>query len=182
MYQIVILEATVEDRIFGLDFQLGFDAFVQMLAVGFLFFFLSYVLWNPARTLLRKRKEKVESEMENAKTNMASADALKKEYEEKLTNAEKDVDVILAEGRKKALERENRIVNEANEEAKKIRERAEREIELEKSKVKDEVKQEMIGVASAIAGKFVSASLDTADQDKLIDDTLKEMGDKTWQS
>ncbi len=182
MYHLVILESTMKDELFHLDFQLGFDAFVQMLAVGFLFFFLSYVLWNPARELLNKRKEKIKNEMETAKADMARAESLKSEYEKKLQNADKDVDEILSEGRKKALARENQIVDEANEEARKIRERAEREIELEKSKVKDEVKHEMINVASAIAGKFVAKELDEKEQAKLIDDTLEEMGENTWQS
>lgn len=182
MYHLVILESKMRDELFHLDFQLGFDAVVQMLAVGFLFFFLSYVLWNPARDLINKRKEKIKNEMETAKADMAKAESLKSEYEKKLQNADKDVDEILSEGRKKALARESQIVDDANEEAKKIRERAEREIELEKSKVKDEVKQEMINVASAIAGRFVAKELDKDEQAKLIDDTLEEMGEKTWQS
>lgn len=49
-----------------------------------------------------------------------------------------------------------------------------------KSRVKDEVKQEIIGVATAMAGKLVETSLDGAGQAQLIDETLKEMGDDTW--
>ena len=99
-----------------------------------------------------------------------------------LFQSEKDVDAILSEGRKKALARENEIVAEAKEAAARVMERAEREIELEKSKVRDEVKQEMIGVAREMAGKFVATSLDAAAQAKLIDGALNEMGEDTWQS
>ena len=56
------------------------------------------------------------------------------------------------------------------------------EAELEKQKMSDEVKREMITVASAMAGKMVAASMDTSKQNQLIEDTLKEMGDKTWLS
>ena len=52
--------------------------------------------------------------------------------------------------------------------------------ELEKQKMSDEVKQEIISVASLMAGKVVAASIDTTVQNQLIDETLKEMGDKTW--
>lgn len=113
---------------------------------------------------------------------MAEADRRKAEYDAKLASAEKDVDAILSEGRKKALARENEIVAEAKEEAARVLERAEREIALEKSKVKDEVKQEMVGVARELAGKFVAESLDAAAQARLIDEALNEMGDDTWQS
>ena len=60
--------------------------------------------------------------------------------------------------------------------------RAEREIELEKEKMKDEVKQEMITVAQAMAAKVVAASMDEAKQAELLEDTLREMGDDTWRS
>ena len=87
----------------------------------------------------------------------------------------------MSEGRKKALAKENEIVAEAKAEAARVMERAEREIELEKSKVRDDMKQEMIGVASAIAGKFIAVSIDKKTQAKLIDEALNEMGEDTWQ-
>ena len=114
--------------------------------------------------------------------NKAEAIAFKAEYDEKLKNAEKEVDGILSEGRKKALKRENEIVDEAKAEAVRILERADREIELEKSKMKDEVKKEMVAVASVMAGKIIAASIDTDKQAQLIDEALNEMGDDTWRS
>ena len=172
----------LSNRIFGLDPQLLADVIILALAVGFLFFLMSYLLFNPARELLKKRQDKIREEMETAKNDMAQASRMKEEYDAKLAAADKDVDAILSEGRKKALARENEIVAEAKEEAARVMERAEREIELEKSKVKDEVKQEMIGVARELAGKFVAGSLDEAAQAKLIDEALNEMGENTWQS
>lgn len=171
----------LENRIFGLDPQLLADVIILALAVGFLFFLMSYLLFNPARELLKKRQDKIRTEMETASSDMAKASQMKAEYDAKLAAADKDVDAILSEGRKKALARENEIVAGAKEEAARVMERAEREIELEKSKVRDEVKQEMIDVARELAGKFVTASLDAASQAKLVDEALNEMGEDTWQ-
>ena len=44
------------------------------------------------------------------------------------------------------------------------------------------MKQEMIAIASMMAQKVVSASIDTDVQESLIDETLKEMGENTWLS
>ena len=44
------------------------------------------------------------------------------------------------------------------------------------------MKQEMISIASLMAGKVVAASIDTNIQNSLIDETLKEMGESTWLS
>ena len=77
---------------------------------------------------------------------------------------------------------ENQIIAEAKEEAHRIMERARVEAELEKSKVADEVKKEMISIASVLAGKVVAANMTTDIQAELIDETLKEMGESTWLS
>ena len=58
--------------------------------------------------------------------------------------------------------------------------RQHQEIELEKKHAIDDMKQEMIQIASMMAGKVVAASIDTTVQDQLVEETLKEMGDETW--
>jgi F-type H+-transporting ATPase subunit b len=107
---------------------------------------------------------------------------LKAEYESKLKNIEKEAEVILSEARQKALKNEARIIDEAKEEARRIIKHAQDEAELEKKHAMDDVKQEIIAVAALMAQKVVSASIDTTIQDKLVEETLKEMGDSTWLS
>ena len=80
------------------------------------------------------------------------------------------------------MKNEAKIVAEAKEEAARIIARANAEIELEKKHALDDMKQEMIAIASMMAQKIVSASIDTDVQESLIDETLKEMGESTWLS
>lgn len=170
------------DRLFGLDLQLLADAAIEALAIFVLFLGMSYLLFNPARELLKKRQEKIAADMESAEKGREEAAKLQAEYSNKLGEVNKEAEAILSETRKKALKKENEIVDEAKAEAGRILERANKEIELEKSKVKDEVKQEMITVASLMAGKVAAASMDEKAQAELIENTLKEMGDETWQN
>lgn len=168
------------ERLFDLDFQLVADATLSIIAIFFLFLIMSYFLFNPARKVLNDRKEKIRGELEDAKENQETAQRLKAEYEEKLKNIDKEAETILSEARKKALANENKIVAEAKEEAARIIARARVEAELEKQKMSDDVKKEIISIASVMAGKVVTASIDTTVQERLIDETLKEMGDSTW--
>ena len=170
------------DRMFGLDFQLLADSVLTLIAVFFLFGIMSYFLFNPARKMLNDRKEKIKNELDEAKCSMETAQSLKEEYESKLKNINKEAEGILSDARKRALENEYRIVTEAKAEAARIMERARTEALLEKQKLKDDVKKEIISVASMMAGKVVAASIDTSVQDKLIEETLKEMGENTWLS
>ncbi len=177
---ILLTESESMERLFNLDWQLIADSSLTIIAVVILFLALSYFLFNPARKMLNDRKEKIQFELNDAKENMENAQALKAEYEEKLKNVEKEAEAILSEARRKALENENAIVAQAKEEAARILERARVEAELEKQKMADDVKKEMVSIASIMAGKVVSASIDTTVQNQLIDETLKEMGEGTW--
>lgn len=168
------------NRIFGLDMQLMADVVFTLIAVFVLFLLLSYLLFNPARELMAKRQAKIQADLDAAEKDKEDALQFKTEYDGKLQVADSEVDEILSEGRKKAMKKEAEIIAEAQEEAARITQRASKEIELEKNKMKDEVKKEMISVASMMAGKFVAESMDEKKQAQLVDEALNEMGDDTW--
>ena len=174
-------QESLVDRIFGLDFQLLNDVLIELLVIFILFLALSYFLFNPARKLMQARQDKIKDEMDFSAKEKADAIQLKKEYTGKIKEADKEVEGILSDARKKALKQESIIVDEAKVEASRIIERANQEAELEKSKVKDEVKKEIINVASVMAGKIIAEAIDPKKQAQLIDETLGEMGEGTWQ-
>lgn len=178
----VALSSGLGDYIFGLDPQLLVDSAITILAMFFVFLLLSYLLFNPARNLMEKRQEGIREQLETAAREKQDAIQFKAEYDEKIKNVQKETDEILSKARKKALKKESVMLEEAREEAAQIVARANREVELEKSKVKDEMKQEIINVATAMAGKIVASSLDESKQSQLLADTLEEMGDETWLS
>lgn len=169
-------------RLFNLDAQLFHDTVLLAIAIFFLFLFLSKMLFNPVRKMLQDRQAKIAGELNDAENDKKDAAALKADYEAKLKDIDKEAEQILSEARKKAQQNAARIEGEAKEEAARIIQRANEEAELSKKRAMDEVKQEMITVASMMAAKVVAANIDAAVQDTLVDETLKEMGDSTWQS
>ena len=143
---------------------------------------MSYNLFNPVRKFMADRQNKIKGDIDAAIADKTTAAAMKADYEEKLKNADKETEVILSEARQKALKNEAKIISDAKEEAARIIARANEEAELEKKRVADEVKQEMVTVAAMMAQKVVSANINTDIQNSLVEETLKEMGDSTWQS
>ena len=170
------------ERLFNLDAQLLHDALLLAISIFVMFALMSYLLFNPARDMLKKRADKVKDNIDSAEKAKADAEALRAEYESKLRDVQKEADAILSDARKKALENEAKIVEHAKEEAAGIIARAQKQAELEMKKAEDDIKKEIITVASLIAGKVVSENIDMNIQDSLIEDTLKEIGDQTWQS
>ena len=170
----------MDGRIFGLDIQLGFDVIMHGIAVLIMFVLLSYLLFEPVRKILEDRKKKVAGQLDQAQKDQEEAARLRAEYEGKIKNIEKEADEILTQARKKALKREEEIVQEAKEEAARRIARADHEIELQKAKVQDQMKKEMVQVAVMMAGKIIAEKITEEEQDSLVDATLKEMGDQTW--
>ena len=167
----------MDGRIFGLDIQLGFDVIMQGIAVFIMFALLSYILFEPVRKILEDRKNRIADE---AAADQAEAAKLKAEYDHKLKNVEKEADALMAQARKKALKREEEIVAGAKEEAARIIESANHEAELARINAQDQMKQEMVKMAVLMAGKFIQNQMDEKDQNAFVDQTLQEMGDKTW--
>ena len=170
------------ERLIGFDVQLLHDAAIMGISIFILFFGLSYLLFNPVRDVLKKRRERVLSEMEDASTKSKDANELKVLYESKLKDISLERDRILEDARKKAKLKEADIIAKAEQEAKIITQRADKEIELEKRKALDELKREIVDIASVMASKALSSSMDMNMQKALIDEALKGIGESTWQN
>ena len=61
------------DRLIGFDPQLLHDAVLTGINIFILFFALSYLLFNPARDFLEKRRKKIADELEQAALDQKSA-------------------------------------------------------------------------------------------------------------
>ncbi len=179
---LVMASAEMTPRLFDLDLQLIADSVLMIIAVFSLFLIASHFLFNPVRDMMEKRQERIKNELDTAASDMENARALKEEYEKKLRDVDKEAETILAEARRKALANESKIIADAKDEAAGILERARVEAELEKKKAADEVKREMVVLASMIAAKVVNTAIDTTVQDSLVEETLKEIGESTWLS
>ncbi|WP_148411812.1 F0F1 ATP synthase subunit B [Murimonas intestini] len=170
------------ERLFNLDPQLIHDTVLLAIAVLIMFTLLSYLLFNPVRDMLKKRQERIKADIDEAQKDKEDALRLKEDYDARIRNIEKEAEEILSDARKKALKNEAKILEEAKEEAARIIARANAQIELEKKKAADDMKKEIIAVASMMAAKAVTNSMSPEIQDALMEETLKEIGDQTWQS
>lgn len=168
--------------LFDLTAQLLQDAILMIIAVFTLFLIASHFLFNPVREMMKKRQEKIQNELDNAKESQESAAALKAEYEDKLEKVDYEAENILTQARKKALENESAIIAQAKQEAAAILKQAKTEAELEKRKAADDVKKEMISIAGMMAEKVTKGAVDASVQDSLVEETLKEIGEDTWLS
>ena len=115
------------------------------------------------------------TQAENARETAAN---LQSEYEEKLSQAAATSERLVKEATVRAQNREEEIIREANQRAEAIRDKAAADIAQEKKKALNDAKDEISVIALAIAGKVVGRELDAADQSRLVDSFIEELGDE----
>lgn len=168
------------DRLLGFDKQFLISLGIQLINSLILFAGLSRLLFKPVRAFMAARTERIKEQMDTAQSRYNEATSLKEEYETKLSNIQTEADEIMREARKKALEKEEQILQEAKAEAEAVRQRAMVDIEREQERAKDDLRKEMIEVASLMAGKFVASSMDESTQNQLLEQVIADLGDVKW--
>ena len=142
-----------------------------------LFIFKKF-FWDKILAILDQRRQAADQEISDAKAAHAEADAIKAAYEQNMKQAQEKADGILANAQKTATLRSEEIIGQAQAAAAQIKSKASADIALEKKKAINDAKNEISGLAMAIAGKVVERELKQADQADLIDGFIRELGDE----
>lgn len=135
-------------------------------------------LYEPVLKIIRDRQKEIDDMYTEADSAKQQAQELQAEYQLKLADARATSDRIVKEAVTRAQSREEEILRKANEDAAAIMDKAAADIALEKKKAINDAKNEISGLAMAIAGKVVERELTDADQAGLIDGFIAELGDE----
>ena len=142
-----------------------------------LFLVMKKFLWVPVLKMIEDRQQEIDSMYAEADSAQAEAKRVQAEYQQKLSVAAETSERMVKEAVARGHAREEEIIRQANREAAAIMDKASADIVLEKKKAINEAKDEISVIAMAIAGKVVGRSLTDADQAKLVDCFIDELGD-----
>lgn len=159
----------------GVNFWTALFTLLNFLAV---FFVAKHFLIGPILKIIADRQQEIDDMYADAGEAQANAQALEKEYKEKLSAAAETGERIVKEAVARGQAREEEIIRSANAEAGAIMDKAAADIAMEKKKALNDAKDEISGMAMAIAEKVVGRELNAADQGKLIDEFINELGDQ----
>ena len=146
------------------------NLFIQLLVVKI--FFLDKI-----KAILDQRREAADKQITDAEAAKAEAMAIKETYEKNMAESKAKAEDILATAQRSANARSEEIIGQAQAAAAQIKSKASADIEMEKKKAINDAKNEISGLAMAIAGKVVERELNSADQSDLIDRFIDELGD-----
>ena len=141
------------------------------------FLVLKHFLFQPVMKLIKERQDEIDNMYKDADEAKASAEALQAEYQQKLSVATETSERIVKEALIRGQNKEEEIIRQANAEASAIMDKAASDIAQEKKKAINDAKDEISGMAMAIAEKVVGRELNEKDQEKLFDEFINELGE-----
>ena len=159
----------------GVNFWTALFTLLNFLA---LFFVLKHFLVGPVIKIIQDRQKEIDDMYASADNAEQQAKLMEAEYKEKLSAASETGERIVKEAVARGQAREEEILRQANAEASAIMDKAAADIALEKKKAINDAKDEISGIAIAIAEKVVARELNEADQAKLVDSFINELGEQ----
>ena len=142
-----------------------------------IFFVARHFLFRPVMKIIKDRQKEIDGMYSDADTAKGEAHAMRNEYQQKLADAQATSDRIVKEAVARGQSRQEEIIRQAQQEASAIMDKASADIELERKKAINDAKNEISGIAIAIAGKVVGRELNEKDQAALVDHFIDELGD-----
>ena len=143
---------------------------------------LSRFAFKPILAVLEKREDLIRESLASAQHDREAAEARLKEYEQKLEQAGAEAAAILEEGRQNVEAMRRRIAEEARRSGEAMLDQAKREIGIARDTALRAVYEESADMAASLAGAVLKRQLSSDEQQRLMQDALRELGQRPGMS
>ncbi|NLZ96007.1 MAG: ATP synthase F0 subunit B [Bacteroidales bacterium] len=174
-------QAVPEGRLFGLDLQTVISIGIQLLNGIILAVALGFILYIPVKEFMQKRSERIQSKIDDSDSTMVKANELIVEYDAKIRNIDKERIEILEDARIKAVYESKTILGKAKQEAIEIKKRSLESVSTDKKRLQEETRLYIIELASLMAEKYITQTIDDETQEKIYVETLAQLEETQWQ-
>jgi F-type H+-transporting ATPase subunit b len=131
--------------------------------------------WGPIVSMLEERAKGIQSAIDRAHTAKEEAESILKKNRELLARADAEAEKLIREGREFADKVRAELTEKAQVESQKMIASAKEEIEQEKRRALDVLRNEVADMAVKGAEKIIRATLDAEKQKVVVNDMIKEM-------
>ena len=140
-----------------------------------LFFVLSKFAGRPLLEALESRENTIKSSLDNAEKAKQELESLNTETETIISEARSEAQSIRLEAKSAAEKVKADIIAQAGEDAKKLRDENEKQIQVEKDRAINEIRQEVVDLTLTVAERVIRKYLSKEDNQDLIEDSLKTL-------
>ena len=142
-----------------------------------LIFLVKKFAWGNITSILDARAEKITNDIDEAEAARKKAEELATKCEAELAGSRQEATTILETAKETAEKNKAHILSEANQEALRLKEKAQLEISQNKEEAMNSIKGDVADLTVNLAGKLLSQQLDSEGHRQLIDRYLNELGD-----
>ena len=136
---------------------------------------LTKFAWRPLLLALESRQQNIQQALDDAEKAKQELERLNQESAQIIRQARVEADQIVAMSRSDAERLREEMRQKARAEADGIVKSAERQIQLETARAIQQIRHEAADLSVAIASKLIQRNLTKEDNEKLIDDALKQL-------
>lgn len=136
---------------------------------------LSKTAWGPILSMLEERSKGIQSAIDRAHTAKEEAESILKKNRDMLSKADAEADKIIREAKEMADKVRSELTEKAQEESRKMIASAKEEIEQEKRRALDVLRNEVADMAVKGAEKIIRTTLDADKQKAVVNDMIREM-------
>lgn len=151
------------------------ETFWALICFLILFALMSKLVFPRINAILAERTDNIEGKLDLAERERQEAQELLKAYQQKLDEAALQAQHILDQARENADRLEQELRVQAEDQARRIIERAQQTIDAERERAVASLRSEVGGIAVDLASRVVQDSLDRERQLKLVDQYIKEL-------
>lgn len=139
-----------------------------------LFILLKIFLFKPIGKIMDERTRAIQDDIDSAKKSKEEAEALKKEYNESISEAKEKAQEIIMKAHEDAESEKSVILKKSQEEADQLIIDANKTIENERRRVLSQAQTQIADLAIEAASKIISENLDDEKNRRLVDKFLSE--------
>ena len=147
-----------------------YEFIFQIVNTFLVFFLLKKLLFKPVLGIIEARENDIRENLAQGERAKREGLTLKSEYEEKLNLAKDQGQEIIKQATLRAEQKETEIIANA-------KEKASKDVEQERQKVMNEIKDEISNIAVLAASKVIEKDIDSNKHKELIDNFIKEVGE-----
>ena len=136
---------------------------------------LARFAWRPLLDALEKRQDVIRKSLDDARQARQELEQVKTEAAKLLSEARTEANEIVSRTRSDAARFADEMKQKARTDADALVKHAERQIEMQTARAMESIRRESVDLSVAIASKILRRSISKEDNERLIDDTLKEM-------
>ena len=136
---------------------------------------LAKFAWGPLMAALDARQESIRRSLDDARAAKQELERLNAESQKIMAQARTEADAILASTREDANRFRDELKQRAHAEAAGIVKNAQRQIEQETARALQQIRAEAVDLSVAIASKLLQRNVSKADNERLIEETFRQI-------